>query len=209
MQSFLKKYLPQEVLGIIVILLMIFGLVASHYEANQKRELKSSEDSLRVAQAALVQAVHNNVARDTIIKSLSTNAIRDSRTANAAKRTADSLKAAIAALPIVHDTVTLLQQDSTKIVLLNGEVAALDSAYGGEVKANALLQTALDSSRVSLLAVTHAALVVDTAATHVVVHTKVPWFVKLAPKYGVGAAIGIDQTGKPALVVGFTFGWPR
>jgi hypothetical protein len=86
---------------------------------------------------------------------------------------------------------------------------SLDAALAARIVQVNALTAALDSAKTTIRVLTPAAIAIDHAATAVVKTIKTSWFVKIAPKPGFGIALGFDQTGKPAAVVGVTVSWPR
>ena len=211
MLTFVSKYKSYAIAFVAAIVLW---MVAAHYidKARGANQVKA-EATLSIAQDSLHLALAGAKARDQAIVSATMRADSASKRATTAQLEAARLKATIPALKAQLDSAKL---DSSQTVVaaelfdaMDARADSLESALTARATQVNVLQSALDSARTSVRTLTRAAVVLDTAATAVVKTIKPSWFTKIAPKPGLGVALGIDQTGKPAVVVGVTVSWPR
>ena len=227
MQSFLKQY--GKIL-LVVGALVLAALTATKCAHDQQSALSAAADSLHAAQGQLHAALQANATRDTAIVTLTQTADKNQILASRQKRYADSAKAEAQSLraiidttplpilavcaPIINQANAIIAKDTVIIHILLDANDSLAKAFDNEHAAASGLRAALDSAIASQSLLTRAALHEDSAAT-AIVHAARPNLLKrllltAAPKFGVGAAAGIDAaTHKPALVIGVTFGWPR
>jgi predicted RNase H-like nuclease (RuvC/YqgF family) len=211
MLTFLNKY-KSYVLG--VVLAVIFWMVAAHYiDKNRQADQVKAEATLHLAQDSLHVALAGAQTRDQAIVHATLRADSAGKRALAAQLSAASIKATIPALRARLDSLLSDSAQTEDAALLYDAMDArsdsLESALTARATQVNALTGALDSAKTTIRSLTHAATAVDTAATAVVKTIKTSWFVKIAPKPGFGLALGFDQTGKPAAVVGVTVSWPR
>jgi hypothetical protein len=183
---------------------LLVGLVANSF-VNRRQEgaLADARDSVVVAlrdserSRALTDLLLQRTA-DAEARADSAEAQADTlkRLADVAKVKYDGVKAAAPAvcLPVISAADTLIAR-------VQSRADSLDSALQSEREAVADMHVALDFVRAS-----NARL---EAAARVLVNVSAPsWREKLIPRFGVGAAAGVNPvTGRPAAAVGITVGW--
>jgi hypothetical protein len=216
MLTFLTKY-KGYVLALVAAL-VLWVAVAHYVESTRQENQVKAESTLHIAQDSLHLALAGMKAREQVIVTMTTRADSNGKRATAAQVEAGRLKATIpglrarldSALLAAADSLSPAYEDATLLFdAMDARADSLDSALTSRAKQVDALTGALDSARTSLRTLARAAITVDTAATRVVTLSHPRWFIKIAPKPGIGVALGFDQTGKPAAVVGFTLSWPR
>ena len=211
MLAFLTKY-KSWVIG--VVLVAITSAVIGHYvqrgqtAAEQRAQvaLQTAQNGLKTALAATAvreQAIVVQTRRADSLGALATRATRKAAVLQ------DSVPKLLGQLDSVLTDSTQRRAAARLYWTLQDQVVVLDSALRYRTAESVILRQSLDSARTSVVQVVQAAQKVDTAATAVIKAYKVPFLLRIAPKPGIGAAIGFDQTGKPAVVVGLTLSWPR
>ena len=211
MLAFLMKYKSWA----IGVALAVLGLVVvAHYVSIGKTDAEQkAQAALQTAQTGLHAALGDAAKRDKAIVVQTRRA--DSLGAIAARTTAEAtiLQRTVPGLRARLDSALTDSTQRLDAARLYGAMQAVSDSLVVVVRVktaeSVILRQSLDSARTSVVQVVHAAITVDSAATAVVKAYKVPFLLRIAPKPGIGAAVGFDQTGKPAVVVGITLSWPR
>ncbi len=141
------------------------------------------DDSVRVA-----------IARAEIRERAATRAIKAADSANEDYTRLRAQLASIESIPVVDSALNAA--DSV--------IADLQFAVESQIQATADLKVALDIERAAHEKTTEALTRVSASATKLADATKPPLFSRLLPRFGVGAAVGVDPSGRPNAVVGLT-----
>ena len=211
MPSFLKNYSGYLILGVIVLVgLTVAGVTLAPRQFDAQRQ---AEATLAAAQNGLKVALADATTRDRLIVQLTVKADSAGQKAVVAQRQAKVIKDSLPGLrakldSALHDSTAILAARAYESATTR-ESDSLEAVIVDKTAQVGDLRAALDSARKSVVVVSHAAVVVDTAATAVVQTLKKPFLLRISPKLGFGAAVGVDLTGKPNVVIGATLSWPR
>lgn len=211
MLTFLNKYKMYAIgLGVAILLWVVAAHFIDKYRvANQG----TAEASLAIAQDSLHAALADGKTRDRMIVSATMRADSAGKRALTAQSEAARIRGTIPRLRITLDSTLSDSAQLAAAALLydamDSENDSLTAALEDRTNQVTGLTFALDSARYTIRTLTMAATHVDVAATAVVKTIRPSWFVRIAPKPGIGFAAGVDVTGKFTVVAGVTLSWPR
>jgi hypothetical protein len=182
------------------------GTLAQAVEAVQAAD-RETVQAIAMASSALEIALQERQRGDSLeVVIQNSKAAADA----ALKRAATAKKTYETAVAEAPDTcVTVIEAADSTIAALEEAVDSLQAANETQAVQIAGLQTANDTLVASAEAQQRAPPSLRAAAKDLANAAQPSLFSKLLPKTGVGIAVGLDVTGRPAAVVGVTIGWSK
>lgn len=201
-------------LAVVAIALAVYSSAATSSLARARQDAVQAAEATAIA---LARANELKVYADSVESAArQRDAVAAARVRDAARseRAALAARASFAAAAkAASDTCAEVVFEAEK-ALARAEAVAEDwhDAYVEQKAATGLLEAANDSLVAALAAVTPAAEKLVEKTGELVAESAPPSIVQrlraaITPNVGVGAAIGVDVTGRPNAVVGITIGW--